>query len=113
MLNVTAPREVGHKHLALVSNGIRGDVLVGFRSFENGVDVETGLVSESLVTNVGEFEALRSVAYLADVSRQLGQPLGLAAGRQSYPSLSWRLGMIEQRLALPTRSPYPLIVPWT
>src|SRR5216110_1146133 len=36
-----------------------------------------------------------------------------ASGMQSTPIFSTRLGMIETRLALPQRSPNPLIVPCT
>ena len=39
--------------------------------------------------------------------------LEIVGGMHSMPSLSWRLGMMEQRFALPQRSPIPLMVPWT
>ena len=37
----------------------------------------------------------------------------LSGGTVDSPILSCRAGTIETRLALPHRSPYPLIVPWT
>jgi hypothetical protein len=50
-----------------------------------------------------------------DVIEELDNSLSiliLSGGMVSYPSFMLRLGMMEQMLAFPHRSPMPLMVPW-
>ena len=76
--------------------------------------VQPRLVGEGVAPDVGLVGVGRAVEQLVDEVRA-SRSAGRAARRRrpARPSLSWRSAMIETRLALPVRSPTPLIVPWT
>ena len=102
-----------HQHAAAVADQFRVDVLVGDRVLHHRVDVHAALVREGVAADVGRLVVVRHVGDFA-TERATEVRLRIAsAGMHSWPSFSCRLGMIEQRLALPQRSPRPLMVPCT
>ena len=73
-----------------------------------------GLVREGVLADVGLRGIGRAVEQLVDEVRRLGQARQALGGQQlGMPIFSCRSAMIVIRLALPVRSPMPLIVPCT
>ena len=111
---VGAPGLIGDHHVAPVADPCRLDVLVGPRVLGDRRDVQPALVGKGAVADIGGVLGRRPVEPLVEhvrdrrVScsrRSAGRPM---SKRRFF---SARLGIREIRLALPQRSPRPLIVP--
>ena len=96
----------------LVADDHRVDVLEGLWGPLHRGHVQAALVREGAAPHVGRVRPDRDVDDVGDEVGRLAQALELRCAQHGAPIFSASAGMIETRLALPQRSPIPLIVPW-
>ena len=109
--DIGAAREIAEEDALAVADGGRSDVFIGRGIADHGAHVDAALVGESAMADVGLVVAERQIGQFRDEARHGGEAGELAGADTVWPSLSSRFGMMEHRLALPQRSPYPLMQP--
>ena len=107
------PGELGDEHVAVVADEARIDVLEGGGVGTHGGHVHPALVGEGVLSHVGLVGVGDEVEQLVDVMGGGREQRKLLRREHRAPIFSCRSAMIDTRLALPQRSPHPLIVPCT
>ena len=85
-------------------------MLERFARLAHAVGMRARLVRKRAFAHVRLPDVMRDIGDLGDENGHLGEPLSASSGIRRQPRLSCRFGMTVHRLALPHRSPTPLIV---
>ena len=90
--DVGAPRELREHHVTVVADRRRVDMLVGVHAALDAGDVQSGLVREGAVPDVGLARMRRDVRQLVDQHRDLAQRLELARRHALVAELELKVG---------------------
>ena len=115
--HVGSSRLIRHQKLAPVADAIGRYMLVGRGLLHDGGGVDAGLGREGALADIGRVAIGRAVEHLVERVGRMRKALSCASDtpiskRSANSGLSFSVGMMDTRLALPQRSPRPLSVPW-
>ena len=115
--HVGAAGLIGDQKLAAVADALRRDVLVGRGLLHDRGGMDAGLGGERAFADIGRVAVGRAIENFVERVRHARRaPCSFSSvtpmsNLSAYSALSFKVGMMETRLALPQRSPSPLSVP--